>query len=70
MSKAIANAIAANGWDSRTWAGQTIATKGTHTLTISGRFARWDNSATYSRFDNEPVEGVRAIVAVLSDPTI
>lgn len=69
MSKSILSAIDANGWATRTWGGQIIATKDGHELTISDRSARW--SAPYvggGSYDAGIIEGVRGIVSVLTDP--
>lgn len=69
MSKSIINAIEANGWTSRTWGGQIIATKSGHELTISDRSARW--TAPYvggGSYDHGIIEGVRRIVSILNDP--
>jgi hypothetical protein len=68
MSKSIINEIEANGWTSRTWGGQLVASKSGHELTISGSSARWYGPyAGGGTVDNGIVDGVRSIVSILKE---
>jgi hypothetical protein len=72
MSKSITNAIESNGWSTSSWGGQVIARKDGHELAISDQnWARW--TAAYpggGSYDAGILEGARAIVAVLNDPSV
>lgn len=67
-SKSIIAAIAANGWESRNWGGQIIATRGQDELTICDNVAHHYGPSIlgFGREELGMIDGVRPIVALLA----
>lgn len=67
ISKSIIAAVAANGWESRSWGGQLIAVRGKDELTITGTVAHhYGPSVHGGREELGMIQGVRNIVAELA----